>query len=88
MKSVESLDHAALVDIVKTLQAWLYLGETAAADGETITEVWDPENEWSPADVCEFMAGKLSEHKLVPEFLGDEPREPVSKCEICGGPNH
>ena len=77
MKAVENLTTEALVDIVKTLQAWLYLGETGGEDGETIVEVFDPDHEWNCADVCEAMASKLSEHGLVPEVLGEEPEEPI-----------
>ena len=77
MKAVENLTFEALVDIVNTLQAWLYLGETGGEDGETIVEVFDPDNEWRGADVCEALAGKLSEHGLVPEFLGDLPDNPI-----------
>lgn len=79
MKAVESLSFEALVDVVKTLQAWLYLGETGG------DEVFDPDHEWRGADVCEALAGKLSEHGLVPEFLGEEPESPTDPggCDCC-----
>lgn len=87
MKAVEDVGRDALVDIVQSLQNWLYLDEVDQGD-ETV-ECWNPGKEWSPADVCEFMAGKLSEHKLVPEVLGDEPEPPPeSGCRICGGLDH
>ena len=75
MKAVESLNRNTLIGIVKALQAWLYLGETGADDDEFFAgvEIWDPDHEWSPADICESMASKLSEYGLVPEFRGDEP---------------
>ena len=75
MKAVENLSRPALVEIVKSLQEQLYLGLTGAEDGETVIEDWDPDHEWSGGDVCEFLAGKLGEHGLVPQFVGDEPEE-------------
>lgn len=71
MKAARDLSHEALIEIVQALQSWLYLGET---DGENIVEVWDPDNDWNGADVCEAMATKLSDHGLVPQFLGDKPK--------------
>ena len=86
MKAVENLGREALVEIVEAVQSWLYLGDRPI-DNE-IVEVWDPDLEWSCSDVCEALAGYLSKHGLVPEFLGDEPEELKPSCEICGGLPH
>ena len=87
MKAVSDLSHEDLVDIVEQLQAWLYLDEveveTDDGKGEFVQE-WNPDKEW-PLEVCEFMAGRLSDLGLVPEFLGDEPKLESPSCDICGG---
>jgi len=83
MKAVKLLGHEQLVDIVETLQALLYYRWVKVA-GDNV-EVFDPDSEWSGADVCEAMAGKLKWYKLVPEFLGDEPDTRPPRCDVCGG---
>jgi hypothetical protein len=67
MKAAKNLSHEALVEIAETVQGLLYL------DIVNDREVFNPEKEWSGADVCEALAGLCTKHKLAPSFLGEEP---------------
>ena len=71
MRNARTLNHEELINIALAVQAQLYL------DDYQKEEIWNPDKEWSPADICEALANKLSTHNLTPQFLGDTPdREP------------
>ena len=62
MRKVSDLDHEQLVQIVESIQGFLYLDLDNRG-----TEFWNPDKEWSGADVCEHVAGLLGQHDLVPD---------------------
>jgi hypothetical protein len=62
MRTVSDLDREQLAEIVKSIQAFLYLDLDRQG-----TEDWNPDKQWSGADVCEHVAGLLGQHELVPE---------------------
>ena len=62
MRKVSDLTHEQLVQIVESIQRFLYLDLDARGN-----EYWNPDNEWSGADACEHIAGLLSQHDLIPE---------------------
>lgn len=66
MKAVKHLSHEELIKIVQTARDLLYLRA-----GTGTIEVYDPDSEWSGADICEALAGLLNEYELIPKFLGD-----------------
>lgn len=81
MKSAENLSFEELVRIVRALQGILYqeIGERE--------QVFNPDKVWD-SDMPQLIAELLHEYGLTPQFLGDEPEGPESRCDICGGPNH
>jgi len=86
MKAAKDLSHAELVEIVDAICKYLFLEDVEV--GTQMLEQWNPDKEWNGADLCGSIATMLGYHGLVPEFVGDEPRDPDSRCDICGGPNH
>ena len=61
MRKVSDLAREQLVEIVEAIQSFLYLD----CDDQG-TEFWNPDKDWSGADVCEHVAELLSQHDLIP----------------------
>ena len=68
MRDTDQVSYEDLRRIVESIRRFLYVDQDD--DGQ---EVWNPDNEWSGADVCEHVANVLSLHGLVPH-----ERQPVS----------
>lgn len=79
MKAAEHLNHDELLDIAQFLQLLLYWN-----DAEQPRQ-FDPYKEWDGPEFMAAIAEKLQQHDLVPEHLGDEPKNDSTGCEICGG---
>jgi hypothetical protein len=62
MRQPSELSYLDLQQIVESIQRFLYIDQDDAG-----REIWDPDKEWSGADVCEHLAHMLSLHQLVPE---------------------
>lgn len=80
MKAAKNLGHDELVRIAEAVQGLLWFDESE--------KVFDPDKEWSGADICEALSELCSELDLIPYCLGDEPEEPRDNCEICGSSPH
>lgn len=65
MRLAADLTRDELIAIVQTVQAELYLDHS-----ESGSSIWNPEKEWSGADVLQNIAPTLNEFDLVPA----EPR--------------
>ena len=61
MKTPDQLSQDELLDIVQAVQRRLYLDH----DNEG-AEFWNPDKQWSGADVCQDLAGLFDQHGLVP----------------------
>lgn len=61
MRLAADLTRDELIAIVQAIQAELYLDQTAG-----VTSIWNPEKEWSGADVLQNIARTLDEFELVP----------------------
>jgi len=62
MKTPDQLSQHELLAIVRDVQRCLYLDHD---DQEA--EFWNPDKQWSGADVCQDLAGILDQHGLVPD---------------------
>jgi len=62
MRRASELDREQLIDIVTSIQGFLYLERD-----ERGVDYWEPDKQWSGADVCGHVAGLLDEHGLVPK---------------------
>jgi hypothetical protein len=63
MQRPPDLSRYELERVVDELQQALYL----KYDDDTEAFVWDPDKEWSGFDVCDCLAGLLSQFSLAPE---------------------
>ena len=63
MRRPVDLSRAALETIVDAVQQHLYLDHDKARGF-----VWNPDKDWSGADVLEQLAGLLAQFDLSPEF--------------------
>lgn len=61
MRSISELSREELEQIVQSVRDLLYL------DNDQRGDLYNPDKHWSGADVCERLAGTLSEFGLVPE---------------------
>jgi hypothetical protein len=61
----KDLSRDELVRIADQLQQALYLHY----DEELDSFLWDPNKKWSGSEVCDSLAGVLSELSMVPEAL-------------------
>ena len=68
MRDTDQVSYEDLRRIVESIRRFLYIDQDD--EGQ---DVWNPDNEWSGADVCEHVAHVLSQHGLVPH-----ERQPVS----------
>ena len=62
MKTPDQLSQDELLDIVQAIQDRLYLDVNDQG-----VEFWNPDKQWSGADVCQDLAGLLDQHGLVPD---------------------
>ncbi len=62
MRTANDLDREELAEIVAAVQGILYLDVDQRG-----AEYWNPDKQWSGADVCEHVAGLLDKHGLVPQ---------------------
>jgi hypothetical protein len=62
MKTPDQLSRDELLRIVQAIQCRLYLDVNAQE-----AEFWNPDKQWSGADVCQDVAGLLDQHGLVPD---------------------
>ncbi len=56
------LTKSELIHIIFSIQQLLYLD-----DAEDQDPFWNPQKQWSGADVCQTIATLLDEHGLVPD---------------------
>jgi hypothetical protein len=63
MQRPKDLSREQLEAIADELQQRLYLSYNPESD----SFYWDPEKEWSGFDVCEGLAGVLSQLGMIPE---------------------
>ncbi len=61
MRFAADLSHDELLWIVQAIQSELYLDDTGNG-----SSIWNPEKEWSGADVLQNIARTLNEFDLVP----------------------
>jgi hypothetical protein len=61
MKTPDQLSQDELLRIVRAVQCRLYLDHDDQG-----AEFWNPDKQWSGADVCQDLAGILDQHGLVP----------------------
>jgi hypothetical protein len=61
MKTPDRLSQDELLGIVRAVQCCLYLDHD---DQEA--KFWNPDKQWSGADVCQDLAGLFDQHGLVP----------------------
>lgn len=62
MRTANDLNRNQLAEIVESIQGILYLDLDQRG-----AQYWNPEKQWSGADVCEHMGGLLDKHGLVPQ---------------------
>jgi len=62
MKTPDQLSQDELLGIVQAVQDRLYLDQN-----ESGAAFWNPDKQWSGADVCQDLAGILDRHGLVPD---------------------
>ncbi len=60
MRSISDLTREELEQIARSVQDMLYLDNSRGGD------FYNPDKDWSGADVCESLAGTLCEFGLVP----------------------
>ncbi len=62
MRNPDQLSQDELLGIVRAIQCRLYLDRDDQG-----AENWNPDKQWSGADICQDLAGILDQHGLVPE---------------------